>query len=182
MKQAIIVVTCSKSYNTFLKDLLDSIVGKTKYPIIIHMATPDNNYEMSGIKLGVNLEIDEFFLLCDSIVIKDPRIFDIAFEEHKGKTVYLGSKFLSYVGKYRLDILKSMKLPTPMTRLDSCVQEFSFNGRYLDIEQNKIELDPNFWKDTNTFEFRHGRNNMINQNEYLIKYKGHWTSTMLEDD
>ena len=106
MKQAIIIPTWEKD-KAFLFDLLQSLIGYTKYPIIIHTNTPEKNeFEMGGIRLGKELEIDEFFILPHSTIIKNTELFDLAFEKYKGLTVYLGSNFMSYIGKYRLEILK----------------------------------------------------------------------------
>ena len=182
MKQAIIIVTCNKSNKTFLPDLLQSIVG-TKYPIIIYNNMVDTNeFEIGAIKFAIDFGIDEFFLLHDSVIIKNIDLFDIVFNKYSGSTVYLGSNFMSFLGKYRSEVLKTLELPSPKTRLDSCVAEFNFLPKYLDSEPNKVELFPDFWKQPEKFEFKHGRENMVIDNDYLIKYKGHWTSSMLYDD
>jgi hypothetical protein len=181
MKQAIIIPTWIKD-RAFLDDLLKTLIGYTKYPIIIHTNTPEmNEFEMGAIRLGKELEIDEFFVLPHSTIIKNAELFDIAFEKYKGATAYLGSNFMSYTGKYRLEILKKLELPEVRKKLDACIQEFNWNPKYLALEPNKVELCPDFWKQPERFEFKHGRKNLITENEYLKKFKGCWTSSMMYD-
>ena len=56
MKQGIIIVTSFKT-ESFLLDLLDSLLAYKQYPTYIHKNTAENNqYEMGGIKLGLKLE------------------------------------------------------------------------------------------------------------------------------
>ena len=186
MKQGIIIVTSFKT-ESFLLDLLDSLLAYKQYPTYIHKNTAENNqYEMGGIKLGLKLELDEFFLLPDSCVIKDTNLFDIVFEDLKGFSCSLGGDlyhkgFMSYIGKYRREILLQMEIPEIKTKRDAVKYEHEFNNEYMELETKYIELFPGFWDQLERYEFKNGRNNLINENEFIKKFKGTWAMEMINE-
>jgi len=172
MKKAIIIPTHERGA-LFLNDLLESLQG-CKYPIIIHYNTNERNeFEMGAVRIGKELEIDEFILLPDSVVIKDQVILDMFFEQEG--SVSLDLHYLSYVGKYRLEILNQLNVPDVRTKKDAWKQEFDFHNEYCMIEA-PLKLFPGFWNHTDIYEEKHGRKNLINENDYIIKYKGCWTA------
>jgi len=172
MKKAIIIPTHQRG-EPFLRDLLESLQG-CKYPIIIHYNTNERNeFEMGAVRIGKELQIDEFLLLPDSVVIKDQAILDMFF--NTPGSVSLDLNYLSYIGKYRLEVLNQIDVPTVNTKREAWMQEFDFHSRYCNIEQ-PVKLFPGFWNHTDVFEERHGRQNLINENGFIIKYKGCWSA------
>lgn len=172
MKRAIIIPTHERGAH-FLTDLLESLKS-CKYPIIIHYNTNERNeFEMGGVRIGKELGIDEFILLSDSVVIKDQAILDMFFEIEG--SVSLDLNYLSYVGKYRLEVLNQLDVPDVTTKREAWMQEFDFHSKYCNIEQ-PTKLFPGFWEHTDKYEDKHGRKNLINENEYIVKFKGCWTA------
>ena len=175
MKRVIIISTFKDSL--FLKDCLESLIG-CKYPVIIHFNSEEKNeFEMGAVRIGKELEIDEFFVLPDTCKIKNLEIFDIAFDIPQ--SCCLDLNYLSYVGKYRLEVLNQLELPIVRTKIEAWQQEFEFHEKYARIEK-PVKLFPGFWDDKNSFQFFHNdRLNLVNENEYIIKYKGCYTKEMV---
>lgn len=181
MTQGIIITTCDKT-SPFLNDLLQSLQG-CKYPIIIIKYTEnDSQWETGGIYLGSTI-FDEFVYLHDTVFIKDLSLFDMMFKEHQNKSVSLLKRYNSYLGKYRLEILMKSEMPVVTSKQEAIKQEYIFNNRYIELEQgNYIELFPELdgWETEHTnFKFKHGRNNVVYENDFFIKYKGTWKPDMV---
>ena len=187
MKQGIIIVT-SKQTEPFYNDLLFSLKDYTKYPVYIHRNTFENNhYEMSGIYLGMKLGLEEFFLLPDTCEIKNTDIFFKSFNIYEGYSVSIGALlpyikgYVSYVGKYRLDVLKQIEIPQCNSKSDAIKIEREFHELYLKKEQNYIELFPDFWLQERRYEEKHNRHNLINENEFIKKYKATYDVRMCKE-
>ncbi|MCH9739509.1 MAG: hypothetical protein K0U38_01520 [Epsilonproteobacteria bacterium] len=176
MQQAIVIAT-TPSTNPFLQNLLYSINGYDKYPIII---LSDYNYELGKIKFMVeHIDFDEFLLLHDTCEIKDTSLFDIVFKLMSGKSVSLStspSPCGSYLGKYRREVLEKMTIPKISSKLETVDQEEIFNRSYPDEWHY---LKPTL-KNSNIFVNKFGKDVMVLENKYLIKYKSTWTRSQIK--
>jgi hypothetical protein len=173
MPKAIVICT-TPSTNDWLNNLLNSIDGYDKFPIII---LSDYGYELGKINFIHKMTcITDFFLIQDSIEIKDPSIFEKGFN-YTGSVAW-DSGLKSYLGKYRREILDKCHIPLPKTKMDSVVFEETFNLEYLSNEPKKWILHDNFSR-ADKFETKFGRTNMVLEDEYLKKYKGTWCRAMV---
>lgn len=181
IKQAIIVPTCKK-FKPWLDNFMKTI--NTEYPIIIVYNTKENNmYDVLGVTTAIDLGIEEFFVMHDTMEVKDNSLFDILFKEHKGKTVFLNPVGQMFLNKYVLkDILESgvdyKRLYTVKNKLNAVHAESGFNGS-LKQKIKPIILFPNF-VDGPKREQKFGRNNMVIENQYLKKYKGTYSLAGIE--
>lgn len=90
----------------------------------------------------------------------------------------------AHLGKYRRVILDKMNLsdylPTNMIEAIS-KSELLFTSTYQSLDAETVVLFPN-WKDGKVFEEKFGRTRLKIENEYLIKWKTHWTTDMVFDE
>lgn len=174
MTQGIIIVSSQVTRHWLIECLSRLNQFEIKYPILIHTNHPDNNeFEIGGIKLGMQ-EFDEFFLMHDTLMIKNPKVFDMCFEK-EGISVSLGRTYFMYLGKYLTSILQTLELPVVRKKNDAIEQEMAFNDKYrLASGDNYVEIMKDTVKDGPVREMRYGRENLIIENEYIKKYKGYW--------
>jgi hypothetical protein len=171
-RQAIVIIHHIGSKG-WLEDCLDSI--DTTYPIII---TNHKGWCMNGIqKVIENTDYDEYCILNESMIVKDNSIWDIIFKEHKGKSVQLGIDYTMFMGKF----IKEHILPFPdvkTKRDDVLLGEDQWGRGYGRLQIEHIMLDP--LHDTyQVFEEKNGRNNMVLENQWFKKFKGHWNLDMV---
>ncbi len=158
---------------------MNSINGFDKYQILV---LSDYNYELGKIKwVRDHTDLDEFVFLQETLEVKNPEIFDLAFG---AQVSYSFSNypvdFGSYLGKYQTKYLKEMEIPKIESKMDSVVQEVDFNNKYTSISPYRTMTNPLNDKNGRVDYFL-GRKNLIIENEYLIKYKGTWHRSMINE-
>lgn len=197
MKQGIVIITYHNS--PFLNACAESIKNYTKYPKYIVVTDAPvvcdrkgytviqdtaDSFELGAIKkILQETDLDEFFVLQDSVYIKDTKIFDVVFETYAGKSVTIGDRYLSYLGKYRRATLQNLYIPDVRSKHDSVKYEGEFHRQYIEADK-PIVLDPLFgFNDYNNQreEEKFGRLNKVFENEWMIKYKGTWHTTMIKE-
>ena len=170
-----IVITTHKSTELFYIDLMKSLYG-CKYPVVtVFNSNEDNQYESSGLEIGKDL-FDNFVFLQDTVLIKNLSLFDKLFEYKE--MVSISPRFLMYLGKYNSQILKQHTLQQVKNRRDGHDMEM-WLGR---VFPSAPCFDDKFIDGNHRFEHIHGRMNMVLENDYLIKMKGHWSLEMINKD
>lgn len=89
-----------------------------------------------------------------------------------------------HLGKYRRTVLDQMNLLEflPMNMVEAISKsELLFTSTYQSLDPETIVLFPD-WKDGDVFEEKFGRMRLKIANEFLIKWKTHWTTDMVFDD
>lgn len=89
-----------------------------------------------------------------------------------------------HIGKYRRAILEKMNMAdyVPSNMLEAIAKsELLFTPAYQALDKDTVVLFPD-WKDGDVFEERFGKVRMRIMNEYVIKWKSHWTPRMILDD
>ncbi len=141
-----------------------------------------DSFELGAIKkILYDTDLDEILLLQDTCYIKNYAIFDLIFQEG---SVGFEENYLSYLGKYERKILETMDIPDIRNKEQSVKAEGDFNKEYVKRANPKI-LFPGFgWEHYNKarFEYKFGRKNLVCENDYLIKYKGTWSSDRLYEN
>ena len=177
MKQAIVIGSTTQTKD-WLQNCLNSFGKYDKYPIIVVV---NDDFELGKLKwVYDNTDIDEFFLLHDTVEIKNTDLFDLAFN-------YDGSFALSnqpvqmgmFLGKYRREILDQMSIPLTKTKMEAVLQECAFNEQYSKLEP-KMATIFNPLLNSDKFEEKFGRKNMILENDYIRKYKATWALNMVK--
>lgn len=185
MKQAIAICS-TPTYSPWLNNLLESFDGYSNY---LRLIIQNYGWELGKIAfMRDHTDFDEFFLLHETTEIKDPKMFDIIFDEHAGESVIFGSPYNSYLMKYRREVLEGMEIPAVHNKKEAVYYEEWWNREYAKKEgSNNIWTFDHFFRDggesgddrrtINKF----GRDNLIIENDFLIKYKGTWDIYQLEE-
>ncbi|HEY9704661.1 MAG TPA: hypothetical protein V6C58_19625 [Allocoleopsis sp.] len=166
-----IVITTHKSTKPFFDDLIKSLKD-CKYPICIVDNTEINHFEKGGLLVGMK-NFDEFIYLHDTVIIKNLELFDILFSKEGFYSISPG--FLMYLGKYDSKKLSTLNLPSVNSKYDAILMELWLKHNIPCDCFDKTFIDGN-----HRFEERHGRKNMVLENDYLIKYKGTWDINMVK--
>ena len=138
----------------------------------------DFTFELGKIRwMFSNTCVDRFMLLQDSVIVKDPKFFDMAFDYPRSVAVsQCPTVFGMYLGIYHRDTLAAAGMPQPKTKKEAIYYEMHWSNRYCSYEHVPV-MFPEF-NDHNakgkTIEL-FGRNNLVLENDYLIKYKGTWS-------
>jgi len=170
--QAIVIIHARQD-SSWLAECLNSI--QTDYPVLL---TNHDGWCMNGIqKIWETTDYDEMVFLNESMVVKDNAIWDILFKEHDGKSVMLGERFLMFFGKFRREMVNKLVFPEVKTKVDDVLLgEGKWCREYMELNDH-IELQP--LSDNDRREDKHGRTNMVLENDYFIKWKGHWSLDMV---
>jgi hypothetical protein len=131
-------------------------------------------YELGKIKwIYDNTNIDRFVFLQDSVVITDPTIFDRVKETSGSICFHHEARHMScYLGVYERKILDKIKIPVIMTKQEAVENESQWINNYLNAVDDIKCFDTDGY--FGNIEFRHGRENLIYTNHFLIKYRGDW--------
>lgn len=174
---AAICIVHHRHESPWLADLLNSIV--TEYPIII---SNHNGWVMDAVRLAFeNTPFDEIFFLNESMIVKDNAIWDIVFKQYEGRSVAVGDKFLMHLGKYRREIAEKTTYPTIKNKMDEVtLGEFGWTREYMALDPDYVSVQP--ITDTfEVFEEKHGRNNLILENNYFVKWKNCWSMEQINE-
>ncbi len=131
-----------------------------------------------------NTTLDEFLFLPDTTIVRRHEwIYDVLRSE--GESVSVNAEpgaFGSFMGKYRRTILDAIGgVPNTPDKMSAVLAEMDFTKRYCTAETNLRILFPELAVGINSrFEARHGRLNVVLENEHLVKYKGAWNGDMIE--
>jgi hypothetical protein len=182
MKQIIYVATTPGRVE-FITNFLQSIREYSgKYAVFIESA-----YEYGWFDFARSHEWDELLFLHDSCEIKDYSLFDICFEQYKGKSVSFTKSpfFIMGLGKFLREPYLKASFDTKNAYMDYKDKEFTFGTDYVKYAgEEPVVLFPDFLDNEEKDEYRvmerkFGRQNLILENKYIKKYKGHWTRRML---
>ena len=183
-----IVITTSEHTKDFLVDCLNSIIpphisAKTNYPILVvhndsnivyskdletgitHVGNNWNGFELGGILRGKET-FSEFVHLMDTTIVKDSSIFDKLFE-------YKGHVFLTDGGYHYMGKFNSNDLPE-IPKINSKPEAIALELHWL-RGREAFYFKPDLPVHTNVFEEKHGRKNMVLENDFIIKYKATWS-------
>ena len=174
----VIVIATTPSTSEPLSNLLNSMRGYDKYPIVI---LSDYSFEVGKINfVKENMpNIDEFVLLHDTCEVKNTKLFDLAFCNPLSVSFSASPQpFGAYLGKYQKKVLDLISIPSAKTKLDSVNFEETFNTEYI-IKAKQIDTISNPLINRDVFVQKFGKRCMKLENEYLIKYKSYWSRSQV---
>lgn len=165
--QAIVIIH-NRANSVWLNECLNSI--QTDYPILI---SNHEGWVMEGIKkIWQTTKYDELVFLNESMIVKDNAIWDILFNQYRNKSVMLGERYLMFFGKFRRVMVNKLSFPDVRSKYeDVMLGEGGWCRQYMELKDH-IALQP--LADGDRFEMKHGRKNMVLENDYFIKYKATW--------
>ena len=178
MTRAVVIATRPHRTN-WLADCLASLEG-CPYQILI---LTEGNYELGKIKwVYEHTDIDEFLFLHDTCVVKDLKLLDMVFD-HVGSVsiTNVPAIFGCYLGKYRREILAKVRMPDIKDKHEAVLNEGHWTDTYARLDPLTINLFDDFDQPPHTHEFRHGRDNLRLENDYLIKFKGSWSADTIKE-
>jgi len=177
MKQVIVIGT-SNGRDRWASDCALSCANE-KYKVDV---INNDGFELAHILQAYNRRYDEFLYLHDTCVVKDKSLFDIVFEENKGKSVALSDHpgiFGMYLGKYMNSALKGMDIPSANDKYDAVEYEVTWTRSYVNNESSHTVLLSPPLHDGYNFVTINNKMYMKLENDWLIKYKGTWSRSML---
>jgi FkbM family methyltransferase len=212
----VIVIPSHVTGMPFLINLLESFGDYDKYPILIvineykedvepsyqeilrrfgHLPltlgrVKSNSFEFGGLLYAYDqTQYENFFLLPHSCEIVDPKIFDVAFEEFRHRSVAFflrkslsGSGFWeSHIGKYRREVLTALdfKKYQPHNIYEATfVSEMVFTHAYHEQDPSTHAMYTLF-EQTGEVTEKFGKPRLKMATPYLIKWKTHWSALMI---
>lgn len=173
MSKAIVIATYN-GREDWLRDCLESLAGYSVYPTL----TINEPYELGVIKwIYEHTDLEEFILLQDSVRVKQYGWLDEVFA-HDGSVSMSHQQYFMYLGKYTRKGLSKLEIPKVQTKRESIRHEDEWTSHYARLNDTTT-----LWplQDTDIFEERHGRRNMVLENNHIVKYKGTWHPNMISD-
>lgn len=176
-KQAIVIIHARKS-SVWLEGCLNSI--QTDYPVLI---SNHEGWVMEGIKkMWETTNYQEIFFMNESMICKDNDIWNIVFHDNGGKSVMMSERFLMFFGKYRREMINKLQFPTVHNKYEDVILgEGQWCRQYYELNDH-VEIQPLADGDTtnsNNFEDKYGRRNLVLENDYFKKWKASYNMETL---
>lgn len=164
-----IVIGSTPDRQVWVKDCIDSL----RLPCLI---ITDYFYELGKISWCAKNLNQNFFFFQDSVIFKSTDWIKELLNKNKsialtGDPVPYGT----YMGIYEIDVLKRIEIPIPKSKAEAIQYELDWTASYIK-EAGSYEIAfPDFTDaKAKRKEMRYGRENLVLENDYLIKYKGNW--------
>jgi hypothetical protein len=142
-----------------------------------HIAVINTGYELGKIGWVMNnTKVDRFLFLQDSWVIKNQAFWDLL-DGITGSVAITSDPYFygCYAGVYERSVIEQIGVPVMTDKLDSIRCEIEWHKLYVDVAGEPAVLFPDLTDANATREIqKHGRTNLVLENDYLIKYKGTW--------
>jgi hypothetical protein len=78
------------------------------------------------------------------------------------------------MGIFERKPLLEVGVPIPQNKKEAVYLEYRWTRKYCETAGKVTLMFPELRDDTSKIVMRHGRENILLENEYLIKYKGNW--------
>jgi hypothetical protein len=165
----LIVIATTPGRENWLAQCLASI----KRPVLV---LSDFTFELGKINwVFNNTTIERFFFLQDSVVIKDERLFDLLDENASIALSSDPSIYGMYLGIYEREHLAKIDIPIPVSKREAIDFEISWTTKYCQAAKNvRIAFPDLADRNADRKEIVFGRENLVLENDFLIKYKGNW--------
>ena len=147
-----------------------------------HIVVSNWGFELGKIRWVMeNTTAERFLFLQDSWVVKTPDFFTLL-ENIEGSVALTADPcfFGCFAGVYERTVIEKIGIPTVTTKLEAVHAERSWHEAYVACGGEPTVLFPDL-TDENAAEvrFHNGRENLILENEYVMKYKGTWRPDQL---
>ena len=165
-----IVIATTPGREQWLQQSLASI----EQPVLV---LSDFTFELGKINwIFHNTKIERFMFLQDSVVIKNQSLFDLLLKD-KGSIALTNDPCMygMYLGVYERHILEKIEIPLPKTKAESIAYELTWTDNYCKAARN-VRLAFTDFSDSRSKrkQVLFGRENLVLENDFLIKYKGNW--------
>lgn len=165
-----IVVATTPGRENWLQQCLKSI----SKPVLV---LSDFTFELGKINwIYNNTNIERFMFLQDSVVIKDETIFEFVYT-NTGSISFTNDPGLygMYMGVYERRVLEQIEIPIPKSKNEAIAYELSWTDKYCQTAGSvTLAFDDLTDSKAKRKEVVFGRENLVLENDFLIKYKGNW--------
>jgi hypothetical protein len=167
----LIVIGSSEGREKWLADCTASISQE-------HIAVVSYGFELGKIAwVMANTNADRFLFLQDSWVVKDEDFWGLL-DEYTGSVAITSDPYFygCYAGVYERTVIEQIGIPVISDKRDAIAHEIDWHKRYVEVAGKPAVLFPELTDANSTRqEERHGRMNLVLENQYLVKYKGTWS-------
>jgi hypothetical protein len=167
----LIVIGSSPGREHWLAECTSSITKE-------HIAIVSFGFELAKISwVMANTNAERFLFLQDSWVVKDDRFWDLL-ESTTGSVAITADPYFfgCYAGVYERWVIEQIGVPIISDKRDAIRNEIDWHKSYVEVAGNPQVLFPELTDANSTRqEERHGRTNLVLENDYLVKYKGTWS-------
>lgn len=164
-----IVIATTPGRENWLAQCLASITQ----PVLV---LSDFTFELGKINWIFNkTNVERFLFLQDSVVIKNEKLFELLYERASIALTNDPSVYGMYMGVYEREHLAKIDIPVPQSKREAIEFEMSWTAKYCQAAKNVRVAFPDL-NDRNATkkEIVFGRENLVLENDFLIKYKGNW--------
>jgi hypothetical protein len=142
-----------------------------------HIAVISFGFELAKIGWVMdNTNADRFLFLQDSWVVKDESFWDLL-DDTSGSVALTADPYFfgCYAGIYERSVIEQIGVPQIKTKREAIDSEIAWHKSYVEVAGEPVVLFPDLTdaKATRQVE-RHGRINLLLENDYIAKYKGTW--------
>ncbi len=180
LKHKAIVIGTYGGREIWDKECRESLSEYTSHPVV----SVNVPWELNVIRWVFEYtSLREFIFLQDTCIVKNYDWLDEVFD-HEGSVSLCHKPFYMYLGKYtRYDLLMCKQThgwPEVRNKREAVTHEGDWTSWYNETATNTKYL----WDmpDEQAWAERHGRMNMVYENEHLIKYKGTWKPEMIQEN
>ena len=142
-----------------------------------HIAVVSYGYEWAKIAWVMeNTTVDRFFFLQDSWVIKSEAFWDLLGQFEGSVALTRDPYFVGcYAGVYERSVVDRIGTPVVKDKQDSILLEIDWHRRYVEASGEPTVLFPELTdKNAAGVVVKHGRENLVLENEFVRKFKGTW--------
>lgn len=142
-----------------------------------HIAVVSFGFELAKIGWVMdNTNADRFLFLQDSWVIKNKTFWDLL-DDTSGSVALTADPYFfgCYAGVYERSVIDQIGVPIITTKREAIDNEIAWHQDYVKVAGEPSVLFPDL-KDSNATRQveKHGRANLVLENDYIAKYKGTW--------
>ncbi len=142
-----------------------------------HIAVISFGFELAKIAWVIkNTNADRFLFLQDSWKIKDKTFWDLL-DDTSGSVAITADPYYygCYAGVYERWVIDQIGLPVITSKREAIDNEIAWHKDYVKVAGKPLVLFPEL-KDSNATRQveKHGRTNLVLENDYIVKYKGTW--------
>ena len=147
-----------------------------------HVIVSNWGYELNKIRWVIeNTAAERFLFLQDSWRIKSPEFFDLL-DKASGSVAITSDPYFfgCFAGVYERAVIEKIGIPNIETKLNAVLAEKWWHEEYVRVAGEPTVLFPELTDDRATeVRFFNGRENLILENDYVLKYKGTWREDQL---
>lgn len=164
-----IVVATTPGRENWLAQCLASITQ----PVLV---LSDFTFELGKINWIFNkTNVERFLFLQDSVVIKNEKLFELLYERASIALTNDPNVYGMYMGVYEREHLAKIDIPIPESKREAIEFEMSWTAKYCQAAKNVRIAFPDLTdRNAKKKEIVFGRENLVLENDFLIKYKGNW--------